>query len=235
MLNYIDENIYSAFLAADSRNMLNLLGNFLNCTDIERFIWLLRQKDKLESRVTDARCNDGSYFWDLEYYEPLCTVNFPHDITCETDQSLNLTEEFRIISSTLPENQKHFLQFNIRGNPIFTEIPQNVFIDITFDQIMIDNAPNLTSIHTNAFNNTANITSRFWLPTSTDTQLVNNPPDYDLWAAMSSLVNASYIIVSLDSRTSQSIPENNKTSQNKKFLINHVSVQNTIIFLKKVV
>ncbi len=64
----------------------------------------------------------------------------------------------------------------------------------------------MTFINTNAFiGPTANITKKLIL--SETNELRNNPPNYDLYAAFSSLTNLEYIEICLESFTSHEIPE----------------------------
>ncbi len=135
-----------------------------------------------------------------------CYVNYPNNITCESFSDLK-TEEFIDISNNLTKDQKIFDKFIL--NAPTHEIPENVFIDISFKYIEIQRS-NLKIIHTNAFKSTALYTEYFY-HYSYDTMgcnLSNEPPYYDFFSALNSLVEARELLINLKSNSVQVLPEN---------------------------
>ncbi len=99
-----------------------------------------------------------------------------------------MKQEFENISNNLDVSNKAFDEFNL--NAPIDEILENVFIDIKFKFIIIINS-NFTRIHSNAFYGTSNYAEGYWYYYWDFTsKLSNSPPNYDLYEAFSSLVNA---------------------------------------------
>jgi hypothetical protein len=67
-------------------------------------------------------------------------------ISCGGTDFLNLKRIFENINQNLGENEKHFKQFSL-GNAAINEIEENTFFEVTFDEISISYARNLTSIN----------------------------------------------------------------------------------------
>ncbi len=133
-----------------------------------------------------------------------CFSSFPEYILCSSNTS-NIVKDLISIRNSLDEDQRHFIQFTLKSN--IEELPENMFIDFTFKKICINSALNLRKIHKNSFNSTTEMTDTYehlgYLPT----KLVNSPPDYDLYAALSSLVNVKYININLEWNASHEIPD----------------------------
>jgi len=116
--------------------------------------------------------------------------------TCETnrdeseikcyyiDYDIDLKTIFKNISQELVGKDKHFSSFRVLETRI-TEIPDNVFADITFDIIKIESTTELTRIHTNAFNGTQHTVTDISIKYAPI--LVSTGPDYDLFRALNSL------------------------------------------------
>ncbi len=172
------------------------MENNLDCIELESMKWLLNQKSKLESRVVNAKCSDGTHFWDTDPNPLWCQID-QNDLICDANYYyFNITAEFEYLSQNLTEDQKKFENLIIMSRRI-EEIPGNVFQDLSFNYVEI-NARNLKKIHTKAFNNNntvSNVRKRFYL--SSPNQLRNEPPDYDIWKAFSSLVYINYLEISL--------------------------------------
>ena len=64
------------------------------------------------------------------------------------------------LEKKLTLNEKHFKKFNL-NNTFNTELKENTFSDITFDEIYINSCSKLKTIHRNAFNTTDSVTKRF--------------------------------------------------------------------------
>jgi hypothetical protein len=128
---------------------------------------------------------------------------FTSNIKCESNEILDLKQEFQNISNNLDANKKTFAYFYL--NASVHEIPENVFIDIKFYRIFIEES-NFTRIHSNAFDSTSDYTNNFWDQSSAP-KLRNSPPDYNLYEAISSLVYLRYLCISLDSDTVHEIPD----------------------------
>ncbi len=136
-----------------------------------------------------------------------CFVNYPNNITCQSFSYLNLSEEFIDISNNLNQDKKIFEKFIL--NAPTDEIPENVFIDISFKQIEIQRS-NLKRIHTNAFKSTA-LYTEYYYHYSYDAmgcKLSHEPPYYDFFSALNSLVEARELLINLKSYSVQVIPEN---------------------------
>jgi Leucine-rich repeat (LRR) protein len=113
--------------------------------------------------------------------------------TCDTDYifcggniPIDLKNLFHNLSTTLGKDKKNFKAFFL-NNTTIEELPENTFGDIIFDSINNWNAPNLSLIHTNAFNELdyeLNINN---------TTLKNSPPNHDLFHAISSLININVV------------------------------------------
>ena len=73
------------------------------------------------------------------------------DIRCEGKESLDLVKVFGNLDKTLNETEKQFSVFH-SSNTAITELKENTFRDITFDEIFIGCCNKLTKIHENAFN-----------------------------------------------------------------------------------
>jgi hypothetical protein len=119
------------------------------------------------------------------------------DLICDAqNQEFDIKAEFEYLSANLSESEKQFNTLEITNSQI-VEIPENVFLDISFLRIEIFNAQNLARIHTNAFNNNTayNLQQRFFI--AKPSNLSNLPPDYDLYKALSSLVSVGDIEISL--------------------------------------
>jgi hypothetical protein len=109
---------------------------------------------------------------------------------------------FHDLSSKLKNDQKHFKYFYLTNEAI-TELPEKVFEDITFERIEIKNAKKLSLIHTKAFDGTfPNLTDLHVIGTS----LKNSPPDHDIFAAISSLLNIERVFIT--SNLIEEIPDN---------------------------
>ena len=117
------------------------------------------------------------------------SVRLPNIICSDIEYDFDLKTIFKNISHELVANVKHFESFKLINTSI-TEIPDNVFADIIFENIFIDTNPVLTRIHTNAFNGTQDIVLSF---SALYSPIVSTGPDYDLFRAFKSLNNLEQI------------------------------------------
>ncbi len=92
------------------------------------------------------------------------------------------------------KSEKHFKQFYL-NNTAITELEENTFFEITFDEIYIFNATNLKLINKSAFNGTNSVTRKFIVNYALDhkTALNNSPPTHDIFYMLSSLINLERI------------------------------------------
>jgi hypothetical protein len=104
-------------------------------------------------------------------------------MNCDGNEIIDLKQVFIKLSINL-EN-KNFGTFSL-NNTAVTEIPENVFGNITFQSIEIKNAYNLSLIHKNAFNNSNDNLLGFSI---SSTPLRTSKPLYDIWTAMSPMKN----------------------------------------------
>jgi hypothetical protein len=73
---------------------------------------------------------------------------------------------------------------------VITELEENTFSEITFDEILIKSAKNLKSINSNAFNSTNLVTKMFEVY---NTPVINSPPNSDIFLSLSSMINVESI------------------------------------------
>ncbi len=92
------------------------------------------------------------------------------------------------------KSEKHFKQFYL-NNTAITELEENTFFEITFDEIYIFNATKLKLINKSAFNGTNSVTKKFIVNYALDhkTALNDSPPTHDIFYMLSSLINLERI------------------------------------------
>lgn len=110
-------------------------------------------------------------------------------IYCGGNESINLKIIFNHLSQESTDEKKHFKQFHL-NNTAITELQEIAFSDITFDEIVIENATNLTLINTNALTETNLITKTVDIQ---NTPIINSPPNHDIYHVLSLLKNIEYI------------------------------------------
>ncbi len=125
-----------------------------------------------------------------------CKCN-ENGIFCGGNDVFNLKHIFEAIDSELNDNEKHFKQFFL-NNTAITELEENTFHNITFDQIYIFNATKLKLINTHAFIATNSVTKKFsvnWYSfKEVDSKaLINSPPNYDIFLMLSSIISLEEI------------------------------------------
>jgi hypothetical protein len=130
-----------------------------------------------------------------------CVCN-SEGISCGGNKPLNLKRILRRYSAAINNDEKHFKEF-ILFNTAINEIPENIFGDLTFETIYLNNALNLSRIHTNAFTSTSPTIETFY---SIDTPLTHSVPNYDIFTALSSMKNLVKIII-VESKITE-IPDN---------------------------
>ncbi len=110
---------------------------------------------------------------------------------------------FEAIDEKLKSNEKHFKRFYF-NNTAITELEENTFYEITFEEIYIFNATKLKLINTRAFGATNLVTKIFKVNYINDysdfpenkTALFNSPPEHDLFLMLSSMVNLEELKIS---------------------------------------
>jgi hypothetical protein len=95
---------------------------------------------------------------------------------------------FEAIDQTQADNEKHFKQFYL-NNSVITELEENTFYEITFDDITFD-ATKLSFINTHEFTATNFVTKLFRVNSG---PLVNSPPNYDIFKILSLVKNIEEI------------------------------------------
>ncbi len=83
-------------------------------------------------------------------------------ISCGGNENFDLKFFFEKLSQQLKREEKIFYKFYLNNTSI-TDLKENTFSDITFEEIFIQNALKLSSIHLNAFNSTNSITKRVYI------------------------------------------------------------------------
>ncbi len=110
-------------------------------------------------------------------------------IKCGGNDKLNLKQIFESMDQQLADNEKHFNGFFL-NNTAITQLDDNTFYDITFDEIRIIKAEKLTSINSHAFTATNFVTKKF---ITDNTPLTNYPPNYDIFNSLSMISNIEHI------------------------------------------
>jgi len=218
-LQYIEEEKFLNFFRSNPNDIVHFNENPLNCNNVTPFKWLIQNRDEFRSQLLYATCSNGTSIWDLNPDDDGTTTPLPtnppgiicqmtgKDLDCNANfGSFNLKAEMGYLSNTLSGDQKNFETLIIRQTNI-EELPENAFLDISFDYIEIFDTQNFKRIHTNAFNNNTVLYLKKQIYISLPSKLRNDPPDYDLWKALSSLANVVDIDISLDDG-SHEIPDN---------------------------
>jgi hypothetical protein len=112
-------------------------------------------------------------------------------IYCGGNEKLNLKHIFEYMNQVLPDNEKHFNKFYL-NNTAITELEENTFYEITFDEIIIFNSTKLSLINTHAFTTTSLVTKTFQ---SRLTPLINSPPNYNIFYALTLILNIESIVI----------------------------------------
>jgi hypothetical protein len=110
---------------------------------------------------------------------------------------------FQRLDFELEDGKKYFKQFYL-NNTAISELPENTFGDITFNLINIEIASNLSLIHTFAFSANNLCLKEF---TVCNTPLGNEPPNHDIFAAVSLMVAIEKIWLCANSQI-KNLPEN---------------------------
>ena len=83
-------------------------------------------------------------------------------IICGGHSDIDLVNIFQTLEKNLTKTEKHFKSFYL-NNTFITELKENTFKDITFDDVSIKYCENLSKIHTNTFAGTDSVTKVFRL------------------------------------------------------------------------
>ncbi len=116
-------------------------------------------------------------------------------ISCGGNDWINLKNIFKANDQKLNESEKHFKKFYL-NNTAITELEENTFYEITFDEIHIYNVTKLKFINSNAFNGTKTVTKGFHINHGLsifNTALINSPPTHDIFYMLSSFINLETI------------------------------------------
>jgi hypothetical protein len=89
------------------------------------------------------------------------------------------------LDQVLTDNQKHFKKFYL-NNTAITELEENIFLKLTFEEINITSATNLKLININAFSSTNKVTKFLYV---INTPIVYFPPNYDIFRETSLMLN----------------------------------------------
>ncbi len=112
-------------------------------------------------------------------------------IFCQGDDPINLKAIFHQISSKLENGKKHFAEFYLTNKAV-GELEESVFEDILFDSIHLEEAHNLSLIHTKAFTGTESYIQEIRID---NTSLKNSPPNHDIFKAISSMENLEELTI----------------------------------------
>ena len=122
------------------------------------------------------------------FLKPCVFVKSEDTIYCsgDIDTKMNIKEIFVNYSQHLNETEKHFTKVLINNN-LITELEENTFNDITFDEILIWNSYHLKTIHRNAFTATSLVTKTFRMIWSTHFE------SSSIFEVLSRFLNVQYI------------------------------------------
>ncbi len=112
-----------------------------------------------------------------------------NSIQCGGNGYLDLKHIFWNLSQKLANDEKHFKLIYL-NNTAITELEENTFYGLNFDEIYIENAPKLKLIHTNAFTTNNLVTKKFRIY---NTPVGNSPPNHNLFLTLSLLSNVEFI------------------------------------------
>jgi hypothetical protein len=98
---------------------------------------------------------------------------------------------FQKIDQELADNQKSFKKFYL-NNTAITELEENTFFEITFEEINITDAKNLEMINTLAFSSNNMITKILFIK---NCPIVYAPPNYDIFFSISLMLNIESVII----------------------------------------
>ena len=98
---------------------------------------------------------ESSGCFSSELIKPCICKN--NGIICGGHSDIDLVNIFQTLEKKLTTNEKHFDFFQL-SDTLITELKENTFKDITFDQISIYRCNNLSKIHINAFTGTQSVT-----------------------------------------------------------------------------
>jgi hypothetical protein len=59
----IKEEKFGDFFKSNPKNILQVHGNPLNCSDVTPYLWLLQNRSQFENRLKRAQCWDGTSLW----------------------------------------------------------------------------------------------------------------------------------------------------------------------------
>jgi hypothetical protein len=108
-------------------------------------------------------------------------------IFCGGDNKFDLRKIFVTLSGTLSGDEEKHFSILVINNTAISELEKDALHDITFDSIWLEHTPNLTLIHSKAFNATNMKTKYFFLYYTHN--IVNNPPEHNIFDIVSSFVN----------------------------------------------
>ena len=148
--------------------------------------------------ITSSVCPDRSLIKPCECYE---IRRHENQLSCYGNEYIDLVKIFQTLENNLTKTGKHFKVFHL-NNTFISELKENTFSDITFDEILIKSCAKLKSIHKNAFNTTDQVIT---ILTIEDTPMLTSP-DNSIFQSLSKFVRAEYITLSLTNITE--IPSN---------------------------
>ena len=164
---YLDEKVFENFLNANHENRIDMTWVNFDCNNCNNF-WLSNQPNLLK-RFIGLECANKMNFTDpvnfvkCAAWQSLKPCIFEKNklgervIFCGGETDIDLTAIFHNFSKQLSNNEKHFNRFVLNNNFI-TELKENTFKDITFDDIRIFICVKLTKIDINTFAETNLVT-----------------------------------------------------------------------------
>ena len=109
-------------------------------------------------------------------------------IVCGGNSTYDLVKIFNNLSKNLPNQRKHFKRLTVESRGL-SQLTDNTFKDITFDEMSIYYCESLTHIHRNAFNGTNSILKRIFINSNEN---LNNSSVFE---ALNTLTNIELIYI----------------------------------------
>ena len=207
-IEYLDEETFLPFFKANEKNKVYYHRVKLDCNNCKNF-WLTSQpqfkaKGQLDWMVcSDGRSlNDSNNFARCNDFSKSCKFDkIENAIYCSGNNNIDLKEIFGKFSETSEKNEKHFKKFHL-NNTIIKVLEENIFNDLTFDEIIIENCMNLSTIHHDAFTTTSMVTKVIKIKNSALMSTQSN----SIFRILSKFINLES--VSLDNNNIKEIPSN---------------------------
>jgi hypothetical protein len=102
----VKEEKFGDFFKSNPKNILQVHGNPLNCTDVTPFLWLTQNRSLFEKRLQRAKCWDGTDLWDhwdTDSQQQINPSEAKNSLTSDSNSIFNF--EFTLIFSLITLKQ----------------------------------------------------------------------------------------------------------------------------------